>query len=1606
MSNDYMRYKMKKITAYILLTIIISMNFLPSVAIAESNMNEFDIPFQQCVDIDLFEDVFVSYNDYANNMYWATGKTYETEASYLESVYAYKGLKYNTSAQKEAYPSSKTKTTDIVAFLADKTGTTKWNNIVSVKDNEAITADDINPNRYYVNVDDTKYHLGEISSNGKGKNAFVIGSIYDVTTANDIIKNELNSIQTIYQDAGTTTAVNKAVYSIENTVNVKTVNLLMSNLTQLWQAKVGESITDTIPVTIKYDDDTTERVHVLVGSAYKGIETAIYLSDSESSFNSSELQNGTFANLDTASNKNVNLLYSGKMIRFYENGNEYKYLLPSAQMTLAACGRMHYFGVENSSYYGPGYVYSYKIPVNAAKNVKTITVEHGYYVDGKTTGADRYPEGITETSNGSCRALIPLHFNEWDNDAYIYTHSYSKDARTALFAMTLEGYSVNEVLNLLSVELEKERPGKAVLKKYYDILESYDNFDFDQHLSKEVREKLEYYIGEQFVEKIYVSPCGNDEGKGTESRPFKTIEKAQSLAREYIKNGEKPMVILTEGTYKIQKAISLNKEDAGTTYAAQSNAIITSCEKIPFSAFKKIDDNVDVKEKVKNKIYQVNLDELSVDAGEIPEYYGTSIGGDGFDDVEIFVNGVLQPVAQYPDGESNYATRQKVVSENTFLVDSNYAKHWNSEKNAYFEGFMSKDYRVERNNISINNSEITFKNKISLELKDGYSQRYKIKHVLYELDKPGEWYIDRDTNVLYIYPTELCKADGIEISFRKNNIFELASGANNITFQGITIEKIRGSAITGKGEIDNINIKDCTFSNISNKAVNLIYTARGTKAGKQLTSNFANGATNCTINGNKFIGIGSNAVELSGGTRETLTAANNVVSDNYIYDSSRNFKNTSAISILGMGNIVENNEIHGIVFLAINFGGNENKVRFNEIYNVMREVGDSGAIYSGRRMTAYGDEVSYNFIHHFGKLDKRTTDNTVGIYLDDRLSGASIHHNIVYPDAVERNGNGIQINGGHFNDVKYNVIVDANESITLSTGRINMNLSTSGSYIVHEAAYITGETITADDGSKIIPTGNDDGLFLKTYPELAESFQTLINPNETVKSFLEKYPDVRYDYKNGEEIYNAVNTGKELDEYKLLSMRVPLKNEFAYNLTTSSTRAMEEGEYIYSKYDSEFVENNYNADKTVFIDPDKLDFRIKSNSTAYKEGMLNESFELNSIGLVNNTKPDGKEFLLTYPEKNANMCKSDLFFMWEKPIKGDYYILEIADNAQMDNAVSYETEFNWLELENIPFDAPEYYWRVTAKNISKEGEEWYSNISKFKGMYDIEIIENSHYFTFFNVAKDYNHSYFNNIGEVNTTNITTCYNLEKFKTHISDEGYLKFKDTVYYMPQKFSDNIKDKLMISSKVLGTPYTYYLSENERDSYSELAFAISGLCPIEDYKINLHYQDGSTESVLTEIGLHYSEYYNNQDVVESIFEDTGVNRYGETYSQNNVYSVKIPANPGKVLTSVEFTDTGTVMRESSLNGIILFAITGIQASENGVMIHNCGEEKQVKLIFTGNVDGNTKVSIQSLTLKNNEHYRNVELPEKLHLANDLKVFIWDSQWNLNPLSEKIYK
>jgi len=122
-----------------------------------------------------------------------------------------------------------------------------------------------------------------------------------------------------------------------------------------------------------------------------------------------------------------------------------------------------------------------------------------------------------------------------------------------------------------------------------------------------------------------------------------------------------------------------------------------------------------------------------------------------------------------------------------------------------------------------------------------------------------------------------------------------------------------------------------------------------------------------------------------------------------------------------VGNVASHNLIHNAPHEAIYFSGNEHLIEYNEIYDIVKETGDAGAIHTGRDYTWRGNVIRYNYFHD---LHGPGLFGVMGVYLDDFMSGTIVYGNIFY-----RAGRAVFLGGGRDNTVENNVFIDCEASV-------------------------------------------------------------------------------------------------------------------------------------------------------------------------------------------------------------------------------------------------------------------------------------------------------------------------------------------------------------------------------------------------------------------------------------------------------------------------------------------------------------------------------------------------------------------------------------------------
>jgi hypothetical protein len=557
---------------------------------------------------------------------------------------------------------------------------------------------------------------------------------------------------------------------------------------------------------------------------------------------------------------------------------------------------------------------------------------------------------------------------------------------------------------------------------------------------------------------FYVSPSGSDRAAGGPEDPFATLARARDAARAVRPRATGPITIVAKGgTYFLSEPLVLGPEDSGTEKAplvicaAEGADPVISGGVALQLAWEPYRDHI-MKARVPAAVDEARLDEL-------------------------FVEGVQQRQARYP----NYDPAGKYFDGTSPEANSPArVRSWRDPVGGYLhalhEGMWgSKHYRitgVEDGSLKLQGG--WQENRAGGRgpvFRGGFHQQYLfVENVFEELDAPGEWYYDRKTRTLYLYPMpavdlarapvvaggllELVVLDGSAerpvrhvrlegLSFRHTRrIFmepyerllrgdwsfaRLAAvritGAEDCAVRDASFTDLGGNAVLVIGYNRRIEVLGSRFANIGETAVALVGDVRAVRSPAISYENT----------------LPQDQIDLTPGPKSPDYPARCRVHDNLIHDVGRVGKQTAGVFISMAEEItVSHNTIFrvpraGICINDGTWGGHV--IEFNDVFDTARETGDHGPFNSWGRDRWW--KTSYNeggplepFARSRATLDAWKTTHirnnrfahpagghSWGIDLDDGSSNYHIYDNLAL-------NMGVKLREGFFRRVENNIMVN------------------------------------------------------------------------------------------------------------------------------------------------------------------------------------------------------------------------------------------------------------------------------------------------------------------------------------------------------------------------------------------------------------------------------------------------------------------------------------------------------------------------------------------------------------------------------------------------------
>jgi len=572
---------------------------------------------------------------------------------------------------------------------------------------------------------------------------------------------------------------------------------------------------------------------------------------------------------------------------------------------------------------------------------------------------------------------------------------------------------------------------------------------------------------------FYVAPNGKAGNPGTKERPFATPQQARDTVRKAKSKapGQTYAVYFRGGDYPFAESFELLAQDSGAldhpvVYAGVEgeNVVFYGGKYLHPGDFQAVSDPAVLERllpEARGKVLEIDLKKAGITQFGVLKQHGFGVIPEPAP-LELFINGARQTPARFPNEgkvqvgkvfdlgsiprNGDYSNRGA-----TFGYEYERPKRWMQARDIWLHGKFSYGYNDDNLRIAeIHTVQKSFtmaqahiygvKSGIYVDTSNwhdmaGLSTRgYYAYNLLEEIDQPGEWFLDRETGILYCLPPEGFADARLEISMLEAPMVRMVHTAH-IHFENIAFSTSRGMGVY----LENahyIDIERCTFRQLGTVALSAgqplqqniqRYAPDGSGVDYWLSQDFHHiRIRNCRV-----YRTGAGGIILSGGDRKRLVPAENEVEYCAFFQTDQiNATYSPAIKLAGVGTTVSHCHFHDQKHMVIWLFGNEHRIENCLFERVCTDADDMGAIYTGRDPSARGAIIRGN---HFRDILPPDADSQVGaVFLDDGISGFEIDHNF-----FERTGGRgdqemfgcIAINGGHDNSIHHNVFLDCEVAI-------------------------------------------------------------------------------------------------------------------------------------------------------------------------------------------------------------------------------------------------------------------------------------------------------------------------------------------------------------------------------------------------------------------------------------------------------------------------------------------------------------------------------------------------------------------------------------------------
>lgn len=458
-------------------------------------------------------------------------------------------------------------------------------------------------------------------------------------------------------------------------------------------------------------------------------------------------------------------------------------------------------------------------------------------------------------------------------------------------------------------------------------------------------------------DKIYVSATGNDNNPGSLSRPLQTL--AAAIRHALLLNGKDVTIEMRAGTYSLDKTLQINSADLSLHSLTiqpylKEEVLITGSRAVDLAW----------------EDHEGGIQKAALDLDTPPD--------------ALYINGVGLHMARYPDYDSNARVFNGSAAD---ALSDQRVSRWKDPAGGYVHALHQGEWGAFHYAITGKDAtgQLVYEGGWQNNRPAPMHEQYRfVENIFEELDAPGEWFYDRRSKTIFVYPpkginlqkahitcsylTDLVHIQGREGKPVKNVTIRSLSFTQTARSFMLAREPLlrsdwaiyRGGAILLDGT-ENVRIDNCKFYEIGGNAI--------------FVSNYNRKAV---LSNNHIHDIGANAIAFVGSPEAVRSPAfryelfvpwkemdytpgpknNNypqscVAEGNLIHHIGTIEKQVAGVEIAMSSHItVRYNTIYSVPRAGINIGDGcwgGHLLEFNDVFNTVLETGDHGAFNSWGR---------------------------------------------------------------------------------------------------------------------------------------------------------------------------------------------------------------------------------------------------------------------------------------------------------------------------------------------------------------------------------------------------------------------------------------------------------------------------------------------------------------------------------------------------------------------------------------------------------------------------------------------------------------------------------